>query len=90
MSAVADSPVLDPAAHATSGPREGEHPLACRVEGDELVVEVRAVVAVESREVGLVAGVDGLRERLEILLRALVVDAERLRLRREGWEEPEA
>lgn len=32
---------------------------------------------------------DGLRERLEILLRALVNDAERLRLRREGWEEPE-
>ena len=31
---------------------------------------------------------DGLRERLEILLRALTVDAERLRLRREGWEEP--
>lgn len=31
---------------------------------------------------------DGARERLEILLRALVVDAERLRLRREGWEEP--
>lgn len=33
---------------------------------------------------------DGLREKLEILLRALVLDAERLRLRREGWEEPEA
>lgn len=32
---------------------------------------------------------DGLRERLEILLRALANDAERLRLRREGWEEPE-
>lgn len=32
---------------------------------------------------------DGLREKLEILLRALVNDAERLRLRREGWEEPE-
>ncbi|HUR68709.1 MAG TPA: hypothetical protein VM370_05635 [Candidatus Thermoplasmatota archaeon] len=32
---------------------------------------------------------DGLREKLEILLRALVVDAERLRLRREGWEEPD-
>jgi hypothetical protein len=31
---------------------------------------------------------DGARERLEILLRALVLDAERLRLRREGWEEP--
>jgi hypothetical protein len=31
---------------------------------------------------------DGARERLEILLRALVNDAERLRLRREGWEEP--
>jgi hypothetical protein len=30
-----------------------------------------------------------LREKLEILLRALVIDAERLRLRREGWEEPE-
>lgn len=33
---------------------------------------------------------DGRRERLEVLLRALVLDAERLRLRREGWEEPEA
>lgn len=33
---------------------------------------------------------DGLREKLEILLRTLVLDAERLRLRREGWEEPEA
>lgn len=33
---------------------------------------------------------DGLRERLEILLRALVNDAERLRLRREGWEDPPA
>lgn len=33
---------------------------------------------------------DNRRERLEILLRALVLDAERLRLRREGWEEPEA
>lgn len=33
---------------------------------------------------------DGLREKLEILLRALVNDAERLRLKREGWEEPEA
>ncbi len=32
---------------------------------------------------------DGLRERLEVLLRALVLDAERLRLKREGWEEPE-
>ena len=32
---------------------------------------------------------DTQRERLEILLRALVVDAERLRLRREGWEEPD-
>lgn len=31
---------------------------------------------------------DGARERLEILLRGLVVDAERLRLRREGWEDP--
>ena len=31
---------------------------------------------------------DGLREKLEILLRALASDAERLRLRREGWEEP--
>lgn len=33
---------------------------------------------------------DSARERLEILLRALVVDAERLRLKREGWEEPAA
>lgn len=33
---------------------------------------------------------DGLREKLEILLQALVLDAERLRLRREGWEEPDA
>lgn len=33
---------------------------------------------------------DGLREKLEILLRALATDAERLRLRREGWEEPDA
>lgn len=32
---------------------------------------------------------DGLREKLEILLRALVNDGERLRLRREGWEEPD-
>jgi len=32
---------------------------------------------------------DGLREKLEILLRALVADGERLRLRREGWEEPD-
>lgn len=32
---------------------------------------------------------DGLREKLEILLRTLAVDAERLRLRREGWEEPD-
>ena len=31
---------------------------------------------------------DGARERFEILLRALVNDAERLRLKREGWEEP--
>lgn len=31
---------------------------------------------------------DAMREKLEILLRTLVVDAERLRLRREGWEEP--
>lgn len=31
---------------------------------------------------------DSMRERLEILLQALVLDAERLRLRREGWEEP--
>lgn len=33
---------------------------------------------------------DAMREKLEILLRALVLDAERLRLRREGWEEPDA
>lgn len=33
---------------------------------------------------------DGLREKLEILLRTLVNDAERLRLRREGWEEPDS
>lgn len=32
---------------------------------------------------------DGARERLEILLRGLIVDAEALRLKREGWEEPE-
>lgn len=32
---------------------------------------------------------DGRRERLEVLLRALVADAERLRLKREGWEEPD-
>lgn len=32
---------------------------------------------------------DTLRERLQILLETLVLDAERLRLRREGWEEPE-
>lgn len=32
---------------------------------------------------------DGQREKLEILLRTLVLDAERLRLRREGWEEPD-
>ena len=32
---------------------------------------------------------DSAREKLEILLRTLVLDAERLRLRREGWEEPE-
>jgi hypothetical protein len=31
---------------------------------------------------------DAMREKLEILLRTLVLDAERLRLRREGWEEP--
>lgn len=31
---------------------------------------------------------DAMREKLEILLRALVLDAERLRLRREGWEDP--
>ena len=31
---------------------------------------------------------DAMRERLEILLRTLVLDAERLRLRREGWEDP--
>lgn len=31
---------------------------------------------------------DAQRERLEILLRTLAHDAERLRLRREGWEEP--
>lgn len=31
---------------------------------------------------------DGRRERLEELLRALAYDAERLRLKREGWEEP--
>ena len=31
---------------------------------------------------------DNLREKLEVLLTALVNDAERLRLRREGWEEP--
>lgn len=31
---------------------------------------------------------DGLREKLEILLTALVTDGERLKLRREGWEEP--
>ncbi len=33
---------------------------------------------------------DGLRERLEELLQTLVLDAERLRLKREGWEEPDA
>jgi hypothetical protein len=31
---------------------------------------------------------DAMREKLEILLRTLVLDAERLRLRREGWEDP--
>lgn len=31
---------------------------------------------------------DARRERLEVLLQALVLDAERLRLKREGWEEP--
>lgn len=33
---------------------------------------------------------DAQRERLEVLLQALVLDAERLRLKREGWEEPDA
>lgn len=32
---------------------------------------------------------DTVRERLHILLQALVLDAHRLRLKREGWEEPE-
>lgn len=32
---------------------------------------------------------DGVRERLHILLETLVHDAERLRLKREGWEEPD-
>lgn len=32
---------------------------------------------------------DGHREKLHILLQALVLDADRLRLRREGWEEPD-
>ena len=32
---------------------------------------------------------DSMREKLEILLRTLVHDAEGLRLRREGWEDPE-
>ena len=32
---------------------------------------------------------DSVRERLHILLQALLVDAERLRLKREGWEEPD-
>lgn len=31
---------------------------------------------------------DGLRERLQILLQGLANDAEKLRLRREGWEDP--
>ncbi|MEA3198633.1 MAG: hypothetical protein QOE90_61 [Thermoplasmata archaeon] len=31
---------------------------------------------------------DGRCERLEVLLQALALDAERLRLKREGWEEP--
>lgn len=31
---------------------------------------------------------DNLRERLEVLLHTFVHDAERLRLKREGWEEP--
>ena len=31
---------------------------------------------------------DAMREKLEILLRTLALDAERVRLRREGWEEP--
>lgn len=31
---------------------------------------------------------DGLRERLQVLLQGLANDAERLRLRREGWEDP--
>lgn len=31
---------------------------------------------------------DGARERLEILLKGVVVDAEAHRLRREGWEDP--
>ena len=33
---------------------------------------------------------DTLRERLHILLQTLVLDADRLRLKREGWEEPDA
>lgn len=33
---------------------------------------------------------DSVRERLHILLEALLVDADRLRLKREGWEEPDA
>lgn len=32
---------------------------------------------------------DNAREKLHILLQTLVLDAERLRLRREGWEEPD-
>lgn len=32
---------------------------------------------------------DAVRERLQELLQTLVLDAERLRLRREGWEEPD-
>lgn len=33
---------------------------------------------------------DGLREKLEEILSALAPEAERLRLKREGWEEPDA
>lgn len=60
-----------------------------RLRGQGAALGARALVFAPAQFGFLGLESDGSREKLEILLRALVLDAERLRLRREGWEEPD-
>lgn len=76
-------------AEKTSAGRLANHRARKRLRAQKAVLGARELVFQPSDLGYLGIESDTLRERLQDLLQTLVLDAERLRLRREGWEEPE-